>query len=197
MVAEQAHPQHGSVRVTTTWQWSYVAEQPQCGIGATMRESPEHGDITVVGKRCGTFNDVRFYPILNFAFFFGPNRTISIVRCTFFWPKRMPTILNFYPTRYVGCFGAALSKMSLIFSKFVGRFRRHTQCPLFFVSSSVSSFCLLLWLCPFFVSRRTLLAARCVRFGMVVSPMVTGFFETEQSRKQRKQNTEENQDEQK
>ena len=24
LVAEQAHPQHGSVRVTTTWQWSYV-----------------------------------------------------------------------------------------------------------------------------------------------------------------------------
>ena len=26
LVAEQAHPQHGSVRVTTTWQWSYVAD---------------------------------------------------------------------------------------------------------------------------------------------------------------------------
>ena len=43
LVAEQAHPQHESVRVTTTWQWSYVADQPQRGSGATMRESPEHG----------------------------------------------------------------------------------------------------------------------------------------------------------
>ena len=41
LVADQAHPQPVSVRVTTTWQWSYVADQPQRGIGATMRESPE------------------------------------------------------------------------------------------------------------------------------------------------------------
>ena len=40
-VAEQAHPQHGSVRITATWQRSYVADNPQRGIGATMRESPE------------------------------------------------------------------------------------------------------------------------------------------------------------
>ena len=43
LVAEQAHPQHGSVRVTATWQWSYVASHLQRGRCATMRESPEHG----------------------------------------------------------------------------------------------------------------------------------------------------------
>ena len=47
LVAEQAHPQHGSVRVTATWQWSYVADQPQRGSGATVRESPEHGSGAV------------------------------------------------------------------------------------------------------------------------------------------------------
>ena len=31
------------MRVTATWQWSYVADQPQRGSGATMRESPKHG----------------------------------------------------------------------------------------------------------------------------------------------------------
>ena len=43
LVAEQAHQKHESVRVTTTWKWSYVADKPQRGSGATMRESPENG----------------------------------------------------------------------------------------------------------------------------------------------------------
>ena len=43
MVAEQAHPQRGSVQVTAAWQWSYVASHPQRGRCAVMRESPEHG----------------------------------------------------------------------------------------------------------------------------------------------------------
>ena len=42
----KAHPQHGSVRVTATWQWSYVAGQPQHGSGAELRTTevtePEH-----------------------------------------------------------------------------------------------------------------------------------------------------------
>ena len=57
---------------------------------------------------------------------------------------------GFYPTRNFGHFWAALSKMSLNFSKFLGRLRPrtqcpYTQCPLSIVSSSVSSSCLLLW----------------------------------------------------
>ena len=95
-----------------------------------------------------------------------------------FWPKRRPTILNFYPTRNFGHFWAALSKMSLNFSKFLGRLRRHTQCPLFFVSSSVSSSCLLLW--PWLRSLSH--GAPCLLHVMLglawlPPPMVTGFFE--------------------
>ena len=56
------------------------------------------------------------------------------------WPKRRPKILNFYPTRNFGHFWAALSKMFLNYSKFLGRLRRHTQCPLSLVSSSVCCF---------------------------------------------------------
>ena len=39
----KAHPQHGSVRVTATWQWSCVADHPEHGSGAIVRESPGHG----------------------------------------------------------------------------------------------------------------------------------------------------------
>ena len=97
-----------------------------------------------------------FYPIMNFGHFwapspssrypcftppdffvnFGPTALFQLLEALF-WPKRRPKILNFYPTRNFGHFWAALSKMSLIFSKFLGRLRRHTQCPLSLVSSSV------------------------------------------------------------
>ena len=134
---------------------------------------------------------------------FGPTLLFQLLEALF-WLKRRPTILNFYPTRNFGHFWAALSKMSLNFSKFLGRFRRHTQCPFSLVSSSVSSSCLLLW--PWL---RSLSHGGPCSLHVVLGlawlplPMVTGFFEiaqswnTEQSRKRRKQNTEENQDEQK
>ena len=48
--------------------------------------------------------------------------------------------VRFYPILNFGHFWAALAKMSLNFSKFLGRLRRHTQCPLSLVSSSVSCF---------------------------------------------------------
>ena len=107
------------------------------------------------------------------------------------------------PTRNLDHFWAALSKMSLIFSKFLGRLRRHTQCPLSLVSSPVSSSCLLLW--PWLRSlsqdivRCTLCSVwhGCLYQWSLDSLKLHKAINTEQSRKQRKQNTEENEDVQK
>ena len=46
------------------------------------------------------------------------------------WPERRPKILKFCPTRNLGHFWAALSKMSLNSSKCLGWLRRHTCCHL-------------------------------------------------------------------
>ena len=97
-----------------------------------------------------------FWPILG-------RSPLSQLLETLFWSKRRPKILNFYPTRNFGHFWAALSKMSLNFSKFLGRL--HTVS----IVSCVFLLSLPLCLAPFFVSRRTLFAARCARFGMVAS----------------------------
>ena len=87
--------------------------------------------------------------------------------------------MNFYPTRNVGHFWAALSKMSLNFSKFLGQLRRHTQCPSL-VSSSVSSSCLLLW--PWLRSVSGPCSLHVVLgLAWLPPPMVTGFFEIAQS----------------
>ena len=149
---------------------------------------------------CGRFKDFRFYTTLNFGFFLGPPIFSMFLlhgefwpflapspspRCLGFtanfgtplfqllealcWPKRRPQSF-FYPTRNFGLFFGPPSKMSLNFSKILGRLRRHTQCPLSLVSSSASSSCLLLW--PWLCSLShggPLFPARCARFGMAAS----------------------------
>ena len=86
--------------------------------------------------------------------------------------------MNFYPTRNFGHFWAALSKMSLNFSKFLGRLRRHTVS----VSSSVSSSCLLLWPWLRSLSHGGPCSLHVVLgLAWLPPPMVTGFFEIAQS----------------
>ena len=63
------------------------------------------------------------------------NATVELKHAAYFLPrhsKRCPVL----PHDEFGQFGAALSKMSLNFSKFLGRLRRYTQCSLSLVSSS-------------------------------------------------------------
>ena len=82
--------------------------------------------------------DVRVLPHPKFWSILGRSPLFQLSEALF-WPKRRPKILNFYPTRNFGHFWAALSKMSLNYSKFWGRLRRHTQCPLSLVSSETNN----------------------------------------------------------
>ena len=58
---------------------------------------------------------------------FGPIPTFSAVRSTFLVEEEAQNLVFFFlKKRNFGHFWAALSKMSLNFSKFLGRLRRHT-----------------------------------------------------------------------
>ena len=121
--------------------------------------------------------DVRVLPHPKFWPILGRSPLFQLLEALF-WPKGRPTILNFYPTRKFGHFWAALSKMSLNFSKFLGRLRRHTQCPLSLVCFFL--FTLGPWL-------RSLSHGGPCSLHVVLGlawlplPLVTGFFEIAQS----------------
>ena len=132
----------------------------------------------------GIFKDVRFYPILNFGLFWAPlfSRCFyPIMNFGHFWTPPFFKISGFYPTRNFGHFWAAFSKMSLHFSKFLGRLRRHTQCPFSRVFLCVFLLSLALALVAFFVSRRTLLLHVVLVLAWLLLPIFTGLFEIAQS----------------